>query len=184
MNEMAPYNLVKRAARQSGLEEKLRFENLGASRAMHGITSAKSGSAMQKLRSESLRAFRSIHDTAKEGFEERRSGDRVAPPMKGLRQRRRAGGRNASQAIHGIAPAPHLVCRHGVGTTRESSGNVLFLCVAIGCVILVLVGLAFWLHLSFFSNQLLQDSSEKVVLQAAQKLNDNDNAGKLNNLTV
>ncbi len=67
---------------------------------------------------------------------------------------------------------------------RKADGNMLFLSVAMGAVILVLVGLAFWLHLTFFSNQLLQDSSEKVVLQAAQRLNANDNAGKLNNLTV
>ena len=61
---------------------------------------------------------------------------------------------------------------------------MLFLCVAIGLLILVLVGMAFWFQLIFFSNQLLQDSAEKVALNAAQKLNENDNAGRLNNLIV
>ncbi len=65
---------------------------------------------------------------------------------------------------------------------RQPRGNMLFLCVAIGLLILVLVGLAFWFQLTFFSNQLLQDTSEKVALNAAQKLNENDNAGKINNL--
>lgn len=65
---------------------------------------------------------------------------------------------------------------------RRPRGNMLFLCVAIGLLILVLVGLAFWFQLTFFSNQLLQDTTEKVALNAAQKLNDNDNAGKINNL--
>jgi hypothetical protein len=60
---------------------------------------------------------------------------------------------------------------------------MLFLCVAIGLLILVLVGIAFWFQLVFFSNQRLQDSAEKVALNAAQKLNENDNAGRLNNLT-
>ena len=65
---------------------------------------------------------------------------------------------------------------------RHARGNMLFLCVAIGCLILVLTGIAFWFQLVFFSNQRLQDSGEKVALQAAQKLNDNDKAGRLNNL--
>lgn len=65
---------------------------------------------------------------------------------------------------------------------RRCKGNMLFLCVAIGLIVLVLVGLAFWCQLTFFSNQLLQDTSEKVALGAAQKLNENDNAGKINNL--
>ncbi|MDZ4836380.1 MAG: hypothetical protein SGJ27_21610 [Candidatus Melainabacteria bacterium] len=60
---------------------------------------------------------------------------------------------------------------------------MLFLCVAIGLLILALVGMAFWFQLTFFSNQLLQDTSEKVALNAAQKLNENENAGKINNLT-
>lgn len=59
---------------------------------------------------------------------------------------------------------------------------MLFLCVAIGCLILVLTGIAFWFQLVFFSNQRLQDSGEKVALNAAQKLNENDNVGRLNNL--
>jgi hypothetical protein len=59
---------------------------------------------------------------------------------------------------------------------------MIFLCVAIGMLILALTGLAFWVQLTFFSNQLLQDTSEKVALNAAQRLNDNDNAGKINNL--
>jgi|AGTN01.1.fsa_nt_gi hypothetical protein len=41
-----------------------------------------------------------------------------------------------------------------------------------------------WFHLAFFSNQLLQNSSEEVALYAAQKLNENNNAGKLNTLTA
>ena len=65
---------------------------------------------------------------------------------------------------------------------RQARGNMLFLCVAIGCLILVLTGIAFWFQLVFFSNQRLQDSGEKVALIAAQKLNENDNVGRLNNL--
>lgn len=65
---------------------------------------------------------------------------------------------------------------------RKPAGNIVFFCVAIGWLILILVGLAFWFHLSFFSNQLLQNSSEKVALYAAQKLNENNHAGKLNTL--
>lgn len=65
---------------------------------------------------------------------------------------------------------------------RKPTGNIVFLCVAIGWLILILVGLAFWFHLAFFSNQLLQNSSEKIALYAAQKLNENNHAGKLNTL--
>lgn len=59
---------------------------------------------------------------------------------------------------------------------------MLFLCVATGLLILVLVGIAFWFQLIFFSNQRLQDSAERLALNAAQKLNENDNAGRLNNM--
>jgi len=61
---------------------------------------------------------------------------------------------------------------------------MLLLCVAIGLLILVLVGVAFWFQLIFFSNQLLQNTTERVALTAAQRLNENDHAGKLNNLTA
>lgn len=67
-------------------------------------------------------------------------------------------------------------------TKRNRRGNMLLLCVAIGALILVVVGLAFWVYLHFFSNQLLQDSSEKVALTAAQRLNENNYSGKINNL--
>jgi hypothetical protein len=67
---------------------------------------------------------------------------------------------------------------------RNARGNMLFLCVAIGCLILVLTGIAFWFQLVFFSNQRLQDAGERFALIAAQKLNENDNVGRLNNLTA
>ncbi|MBX9666689.1 MAG: hypothetical protein K2X93_03680 [Candidatus Obscuribacterales bacterium] len=70
----------------------------------------------------------------------------------------------------------------GWTTARHRRGNMLLLCVAVGMLMLVVVALAFWVYLHFFSNQLLQDSSEKIALTAAQRLNDNNYSGKINNL--
>lgn len=60
---------------------------------------------------------------------------------------------------------------------------MLFMCVMIGLLILAVAGIGFWFYMQFFSNQFLQDSSEKVALSAAQKLNEHNYAGKLNELT-
>ena len=61
---------------------------------------------------------------------------------------------------------------------------MLFMCVAVAALMLVIVGLAFWLYLIFFSHQLMQDSSEEVALTAAQRLNQDDQSGKINELVA
>ena len=67
---------------------------------------------------------------------------------------------------------------------RRPRGNMLLLCFALFGVIIVIAGLGFGVYFVFFSQKLLQTKCEDFTLKAAQQLNLNDCAGKLNNLQV
>lgn len=65
---------------------------------------------------------------------------------------------------------------------RDARGSMLFLCIAVLAVMLVIVAVAFSFYLVFFSHKQLQNQSEDLALECARQLNENDHAGKLNNL--
>lgn len=65
---------------------------------------------------------------------------------------------------------------------RLAKGNMLFMCISLLAIAIVFVGLGTWVYFLFFSQKLLKNHAESFSLQAAQKLNPNDFAGKLNNL--
>jgi hypothetical protein len=65
---------------------------------------------------------------------------------------------------------------------RHNRGNMLLLCVALFAVIIVVVAIAFGVYFLFHSQKSLLTRSEGFALKAAQQLNANDCAGRLNNL--
>lgn len=65
---------------------------------------------------------------------------------------------------------------------RDARGSMLFLCIAVLAVMLIIVGVAFCVYLVFFCHKQLQNQSEDLALECARQLNENDHAGKLNNL--
>jgi hypothetical protein len=65
---------------------------------------------------------------------------------------------------------------------RLAQGNMLLLCIAMFGIIIIVVSLAFGVYFLFSSQKTLQHRCESFALKAAQQLNINDYAGKLNNL--
>src|SRR5208337_2268534 len=65
---------------------------------------------------------------------------------------------------------------------RLARGNMLLLCIAMFAIIIVVVSMAFGVNFLFSSQKSLLSRSEQFALKAAQQLNVNDHAGKLNNL--
>ncbi|MBS2011126.1 MAG: hypothetical protein JST01_29000 [Cyanobacteria bacterium SZAS TMP-1] len=69
-----------------------------------------------------------------------------------------------------------------VQVNRRPRGNMLFLCIAMFALLIAIVGLGFGVYFLFFQQKRLQTRCEDLALKAAQQLNLNDYAGKLNNL--
>jgi len=67
-------------------------------------------------------------------------------------------------------------------TRAKQTGSMVLFCLAVvaGCMLIIGLGISF--YFLFFYHDLLQQRSESFAMNAAQELNPDDNAGKLNNL--
>ncbi len=67
---------------------------------------------------------------------------------------------------------------------RNNSGNLILIIIMIAALIIVAMLVIFTVHFVFFAQKRIQTESDELALRLARKLNEQDHAGFINNLTM
>lgn len=67
---------------------------------------------------------------------------------------------------------------------RNNCGNLMLIIIMISALIIVAMLIIFTVHFVFFAQKRIQTESDELALRVANKLNEHDNAGFMNNLTM